>query len=324
MFKKIIALALCVLTLALPLISCKKSDGAPDGMKLASLEGEPFLLYVPNAWSLNTKSGLSSAYSYANDKMIVTAHYHTPRDPEETLDAYMIACAESYKKTMKDFYLVTLAEAALLGGKDARRMEYTVTDAGKNHTCVQITTLHDGMFVTLSFYYLTEHRDVVAEEFEVIRAAFVLTARSEPAGDEIASGKNDAHKLYVPKSWICNSASGKTEAYYPESGKPNVTVTIYVPDESMTIDEYFASCEARYAEALSGYERLSDEERQVAGRRAMSYTYRASYDGVSFRIMQTVLSDGAAMYSVTYTALDDRFDAHFADVETMLDTFTFQ
>ena len=121
-----------------------------------------------------------------------------------------------------------------------------------------------------------------------------------------------------------STASGKTEAYYPESGKPNVTVTIYVPDESMTIDEYFASCEARYAEALSGYERLSDEERQVAGRRAMSYTYRASYDGVSFRIMQTVLSDGAAMYSVTYTALDDRFDAHFADVETMLDTFTFQ
>ena len=128
----------------------------------------------------------------------------------------------------------------------------------------------------------------------------------------------------MPKSWICHSESGKSEAYYPESGKPNVTVTIYVPDTTMTVDDYLASCTARYTEALGGYEAIATAERQVAGRRALCHTYRASYDGVSFRIMQTVLSDGQAMYSVTYTALDDRFDAHLADVESMLDAFTFR
>lgn len=335
MLKKIIALSLCVLTLVLPLLSCGKSDGAPEGMQLASIEGEPFFLYVPKSWSVNTRSGISSAYSYANDKTIASARYTAPSDPAQTLEQYMIACAEGYVKVMKDFTLVTLSEAALLGGKDARRMEYTVTDAGKTYTGVQHTTLHEGMFVSLYFYYLTDRRDVVAEELESIRISFALGALSESAGDEvvdkntpegmkIASSKNDAHRLYVPKSWICHSESGKSEAYFPESGKPNVTVTIYVPEGSMTVDEYLAFCTARYTEALGGYEALATDERQVAGRRAVSHTYRASYDGMRFRMMQTVLSDGQAMYSITYTALDDRFDAHLADVESILGAFTFR
>lgn len=334
MFKKIIALTMTLLLLGLSLASCKNRNGVPDGMQEAHLEGEPFCLYVPENWTVNTKSGISSAYSYANDKMIVSARYCAVIDPAETLDAYMIACAEGYAETMKDFYLVS-REAALLGGKDARRMEYTVTEDGKGYTCTQISTLHEGLFVSLYFYCLTDAKDAAAEVFEEIRAAFVLKALEAPANDEvvdkktpdgmkIASAKTEAHRLYVPKSWICDSESGKSEAYYPESGKPNVTVTIYVPDTSMSIEDYFASCEARYTESLAGYERVATQDRQVAGRRAMSYTYRASYDGMSFRVMQTVLSDGMAIYSLTYTALDDRFDAHLADVESILGAFAFR
>lgn len=333
MFKKIIALVLLLATLGLALVSCGKGD-VPEGMQKAYLDGEPFRLYVPEGWTVNTRSGVSSAYSYANDQMIVSARYVTPSDPELSLEAYMLSCAEGYAKTMKDFVYVSL-EAALLGGETAKRMEYTVTENGKAYTCVQITAAHEGRMVSLYFYCLTEYKDAAEETLEAIRKAFVLTSLPEAANDEvvdkntpdgmkIASAKNDAHRFYVPKSWICHSESGKSEAYVNESGKPNVTVTLYVPSESMSIDEYLTSCETRYAESLGGYESLSREERTVAGRRAISATYRASYDGVSFRIMQTVLSDGQAMYSITYTALDDRFDAHLADVEAILDTFSFR
>ena len=200
---------------------------------------------------------------------------------------------------------------------------------------MQYTTRHEDYFVSLSFYDLTEYAETVVETFESIRKEFVLCEPIDvpqdevvddktPEGMKIASDQNDAHRLYVPKTWVCYSESGRTEAYVDESGKPNVTVTLHLPDESMSIDDYLALCEARYAEALSGYEPIDTQERQVAGRRALSATYRASYDGMTFRIMQTVLSDGDAMYSVTYTALDDRFDAHLADVEAMLDVFTFR
>jgi len=334
MLKKLISLTLAVLMLGASLVACKKKDDVPDGMQSATVEGEPFVLYVPDTWSVNTKSGISSAYSYANDKMVASARYYVPTDAERSLDDHMIACAEGYMKTVKDFYLVS-REAALLGGKDARRLEYTMTDGGAKYTCVQYTVRHGDLLVSLYFLCLTEYKDTVAETFESIRAAFVLCERVAPSqtevvddktpeGMKIASGKNDAHRLYVPKTWVCFPDSGRTEAYVDESGKPNVTVTLTVPDTSMSIDEYLSGCKTRYAEALSGYEELETKERQVAGRRALTTVYRASYDGMTFRIMQTVLSDSEAMYSVTYTALDDRFDAHLADVEQMLNTFTFR
>ena len=334
MIKKLIALTLVTLMLGAALVSCGKNSDVPDGMQSATVEGEPFVLYVPDTWSVNTKSGISSAYSYAYDTMIASARYYAPMSAEQTLDEHMVACAESYSQTAKDFYLVS-REAALLGGKDARRLEYTMTDGGQNYTCVQYTTRHGDDFVSLYFYYLTSQKDAVSEAFESIRAAFVLCEHKAPAqsdlvddktpeGMKIASGKNDAHRLYVPTSWVCFPESGRTEAYVDESGKPNVTVTLTVPDTSMSIDEYLTSCKTRYAEALAGYEEIETRDREVAGRRAISTTYRAVYDGVAFRIMQTVLSDGDAMYSVTYTALEDRYDTYLADVEQMLGVFTFR
>ena len=333
MFKKIIALLLSIVMLGLLLVSCGKGD-VPDGMQAAYLEGEPFRLYVPESWSVNTKSGVSSAYSYANDTMIVSARYSTPSDPEQSVDDYLLSLAEGYAKTMKDFVLIS-RENAVLGGEDAKRMEYTVTENGQGYTCVQYVTRYDGHMISLCFYCLTDRKDAAAEDFKAIREAFVLCPMQAPTNDEvvdektpdgmkIASAKSEAHRLYVPKSWICHSESGKSEAYCDESGKPNVTVTIYVPDDSMTVDEYVEICKGRYSESLAGYQPLDLSERQVAGRRAVSMTYRASYDGVDFCVMQTVLSDGQAMYSVTYTALADRFDAHLADVESILNAFSFR
>jgi hypothetical protein len=40
--------------------------------------------------------------------------------------------------------------------------------------------------------------------------------------------------------------------------------------------------------------------------------------------MQTVFSDGKIFYSLTYTALDENFDTHMADVELILNSFRFR
>ena len=47
-------------------------------------------------------------------------------------------------------------------------------------------------------------------------------------------------------------------------------------------------------------------------------------EGVSVKIMQTLFTYNQSIYSITYTALADRFDAHLEDVNRMLDTFTFR
>ena len=141
---------------------------------------------------------------------------------------------------------------------------------------------------------------------------------------KIASPDNVEYRLYVPTTWVCDSQSKKAEAYFPESGRPNVTVTSYSPDEELTVQTYFEKCEKEYKDALEGYEIILTEERTVAQRQAVSYTYKATVGGVELRLMQTVLVYNGMVYSITYTALDDSFDAHTDDVNAMLDAFIFR
>ena len=68
----------------------------------------------------------------------------------------------------------------------------------------------------------------------------------------------------------------------------------------------------------------TSEERRVSDIRAISYTYRAVYDEVEFRIMQTVLIYLDNVYSITYTARAEDFEEHLGDVEAILDSFRFR
>ena len=145
-----------------------------------------------------------------------------------------------------------------------------------------------------------------------------------PDGMKIASSDKIEYVMYVPSSWICDSTSGVSEAYVSESGRPNVTVTSYSYDTEMTPSSYFEACEEEYKDILDGYELLESTERKVGDRAAISYVYTASVDGVQVKIMQTVYDYNGMMYSFTYTALEERFDAHLDDVEDMLDAFRFR
>ena len=141
-----------------------------------------------------------------------------------------------------------------------------------------------------------------------------------------ASFDNCEYLFYVPTTWNCDMSEKLSEAYFSESGKPNVTVTSFSPESRLTPEQYFAMCEEAYKKDISGYEKLSAEARTVAGCSAMSYTYKAVYGGAQteYMIMQTVISYDDMIYSITYTALADRFDAHLDDVSAMLDAFRFR
>lgn len=333
--KKISALALALLLLTLSLVGCGTTDSQiPEGMQAAHLAGEPFRLYVPEGWSLNDAAGVSGAYSFATERVIANARYHRPDDPELTPEEYLLRCAEGYATSMDDFEFVSL-EADLLGGEPAECLVYTATVNDVAYTCTQYTTLYDGLMISLYLYTPTDSKELTAESFEQIRANFAFDSLSEseheplvddntPDGMQIASGQDAAHRLYVPNTWICDPESGRSVAYYPESGRPNVSITLYSPNESMTPEDYFDLCAERYEDDLLGYELLSEDDCRMAGRSAKDYTYTASYDGVDYKLRQVIFSDGTVIYSLTYTALADRFDAHAEDVEAMIEAFTFR
>ena len=95
-----------------------------------------------------------------------------------------------------------------------------------------------GDIVSLNIYVPTDSVETCKEFTELIVSSFLLCDKPEHVGDEvvddktpegmkIASDDSIEYRLYVPKSWICKSDSGKSEGYYPESARSNVTVTSF-------------------------------------------------------------------------------------------------
>lgn len=337
MMKKITALAMALLLCAICLATTacsKKDDGIPDGMKSATVSGEPFVLYVPESWHENTVSGISSAYYASTEKILVSARYFTPATEEMTLENYMDLCTERYEETLESYSQIDRT-AALLGTENAVKLSYTMVDGDVAYRCFQISALYRGDIISLYGYCPTDLYEDRTEDYDQIAKEFVFCEKAEPNGAEltdkktpdgmkIASADHLEYRLYVPKTWICDPESGRSDAYYPESEKSNVSLTSYSPTESISVQDHFAKCETEYRATLPEYERLSEKETTVADRLAYSYTYRTVVEGVEFKIMQTVFTYNEIIYSLTYTAISDTFDSHLEDVDAILSAFRFR
>jgi hypothetical protein len=337
MIKKLICVMLCAL-ICLPILSgCANRDGTPDGMFNATIEGEPFILYVPNDWTDNRESGISSAYFGLN--VIVSARYYPLEGEGADLASFVEAYIEDCKTGEENFSFTQ--KEAKLDKNAAVRIEYDLAQSsGSSAKIIKYFAEHNGDVVMLSFYCQSSSFEDYAEVFEQIRAEFVLcdkvlkndaqTDKHTPDGMKLASG-DIQYSFYVPNSWVTNLSDGFSSAYYDESGKPNVNVTVYSPPESVDVDGYFALYENDYKQTLSGYEFISSERVLVSdaskilkgedGYNATAFTYKTVYGENEIRIMQTVFIYGDLVYSITYTAHADRFDAHLDDVKAMLSAF---
>lgn len=339
MLKKLTAIFLAFIFCLCAVGCSQKDEGAPEGMKSATVSGEPFSLFVPLAWTENTASGISSAYFSASAGLSVSARYYTPAAPM-TKEAYLDLCAAALaiEYADADFALVENKVAATLGGKDAARISYEFKKGETVMRASQITAAYEGYLVSLYIYCPKAETELRAEVIEEIRGAFAIegfaegvdkgvtvTVKGTPEGMKLASDEDIEYRLFVPNSWICNPKSGANDAYYPESGKPNISVTSYVPDTSMSINDYFLRCEEEYKKELPEYSRVGEGvERKIDERKAFSYTYTTTVEGVEIKIMQTIFVYDSSFYTITYTALSDRFDEHMADVEKILGAFKFR
>ena len=342
MKKRFLALFLCVMMLLPILAACDKNGDLPDGMQSVTLEGEPFIFYVPEEWLDNRDSGISSAY-YSLDKSIMASARYYSCDAETKsagLAAYVDAVAAQNASTLSGYALVGEIKDAALGAQAAKRYEYTYNYGGeeKNKTnVIQYYTFYGDDAVVLSLYIANAHyTEEYIEIFEKIRACFELCEKkvkndevidkNTPDGMKKASDDDVQYACYVPKAWITDLSDKLTYAYCDESGKPNVTVTCFSPSsESITAEQYFTECEMEYKKNLVGYELLGEPiSRTVAERNALSYQYKALYGGSEYKIMQTVLIYNGLAYSITYTARADAYEAHINDVELILNSFRFR
>lgn len=332
--KKILVIAAVFVIVALSLVSCAAGDGAPKGMIDATAKGEPFKLYVPEDLTSNAQSGISSAYAFVPNKLVITARYFTPTE-EMTLTSYVREyCAKGYEETMKDF-VADWVGASVLAEKNAEKMVFKATIDEIPYVCTQLSVLNNGDIVSLIFYVPEE--SVAACESVITKTvdAFVLCEKTEdagnvvtdkktPSGMKIASDNKIEYRFYVPDSWVCDSESGKSEAYYPESGRSNVTVTSYSTNLIDTVQDYVDFCKKTYEEELDGYKLIEEGTAVMASRDASFITYSVTYDNTEYKIKQISIKNGGLFYTITYTALSDNFALHTDDVDRMAQAFIFR
>ena len=297
MLKKILSCVLLAILTLTCLTGCGEDDGVPDGMYSATIESDPFILYVPEGWTDNRDSGISSAYYSLSDAVMASARYYTPdMSGEFSLSDYVYDFIVEFESANPSF--VKLAEEdSALGENKALRCKYSfdrTVDSSEgaltaNVTVTQYYAIHGSDVVVLSLFCDTsKYGDEYIEMFEQIRSEFVfcdkkavndaVTDKKTPEGMKRASFDNSEYAFYVPTSWYCDMSHKLTEAYFPESGKPNVTVTSFSPDSATTTPaQYFAMCEEAYKKDIPGYEKIGEESRTVGGCSAVSYTYKAVY-----------------------------------------------
>jgi len=159
----------------------------------------------------------------------------------------------------------------------------------------------------------------------------VLAACSDdgvPDGMFAISVSSDPYNVYVPKSWVNNSVSGNTSAYYSNADKSNISVTAMLQDYDIgleTVDDYMKTVDASLAEVLPGYERVTEfEETTFGGRAAQTFEYTAKVDGKDYKFKQIVTLKGYDFYIFTYTAEASNYDSHAEDVASIISNISFK
>ena len=338
--KKIVSLIMAILLVSLPLVSC--GSDTPSGMKSVTVSGEPFILYVPEGFSDNTASGVSSAfYKSVENDIIVTARHYTPADSEMTVDAYMQFLADSYAASLAGFEKTSEIEGDILWGVDARRLEYKMTDGDTTYIVAERVVKHGGDFVSLVIYTTGEGMTVYSDFIELILDNFTLCEKKEveltpktdkktPEGMQIASSDIVEYRLYVPLSWVCEADSAISEAHYPESEKTNVTLTSHSLDKAergMSLNDYVKKCLVEHKMTLNGFpDEITVTDLTVAGKEAKSFEFVAEYDGVTYKLRQVIFyaSEFDLYYTFTYTATAEKYAQHMADFDAMLGAFCFR
>lgn len=156
--KKIIALSMALLMLALSLVSCGKSE-VPRGMKLVESDFLEYELFVPVTWNVDVSNGFAAASDATGRTVSMTQI--TPVEGYESIDDYY---KNHYVKTLGEtFSSISLVESYTedfkLGNVPACKYVLEIKIGEKEYTALQAVGAYK--YHLYVFTYLTS-----AESFE--------------------------------------------------------------------------------------------------------------------------------------------------------------
>ena len=343
-YLRLISIALVAVIALAALADCSGTSEIPEGFQYATCNGEYFRLFVPTQWTVNTSSGISGAYVSQTTGNTVTMREVTFTPPAELAEGkeefdYFVEEHREGIKTLKDFKEISTANKTL-GGHRAWETVYTAKVSEKTMKFRQVLAKAYDRYFIFTYSAFEEHYDLVGEEVDNILAEVVFyknpyndgeykkipTDVTVPDGMKLVSDDTVAFRFFAPTNWISDDKNESCVVYFSESDRSNVSLLPYMPaDDQTTIEQFWKDTELYYENNLSSYKLIStNTDVKLGGLDAVAYVYTYSVGGVEYKTMQTVTVYSTMIYSMTYTALAENYDAHLDDVARMAKELTFR
>lgn len=162
----ILAVIMCILTLA----SCSQADNyVPAGYKKASNDNADYTLYVPEGWTVDMSTGVTTAYAtdrssvsfigFELDDTVIRFDHVTEGDGTEnenatdtgaedkdkivSLDDYWAYYSKAFEDTFSDMEYVSEGENTVVSGIEAKKYVYKATVTGVKYVFLQVVAIKD-------------------------------------------------------------------------------------------------------------------------------------------------------------------------------------
>lgn len=354
--KRIIA-SLLLLALLLSLVACggtPSSTALPEGMRLVT-EEDGYTFYAPEDWTVDTSTGVPTAYVSAIDPSSITlVRVATDLSPID----YFTASLDSLAATLSDFALDEEAsdDNTTLGGKGAIVRVYRGKVLDTPYAFKQYLCKVDGYLYLFTYTAMDTvpsgsktYFERYEEKADAAAAALAFTgtkgetvSKDEPPVTNadglvlISDPAISRYSLYVPATWQADLKNGTTSATREGA---MLSVTYEIPKEE-NIEAYWEAKNTAYASLYPGYTPLRDEwtapvenreevtcwlgDRQAV-RRAFTYTQA----GVTYKTTRYLTVDGIYVYTLSYTAVftgdgSDAYTAYYPDFLAVAAAFSFK
>lgn len=162
------------------------------------------------------------------------------------------------------------------------------------------------------------------------------TKRENNVPDGFAPAENDGTDYFFvyPAEWTLErNDAGMTSVYVSEVDFSNVSVTVFTwNNEYQSLSQYvekyyfkqfkdnFSNLE--YPENEDGTPRLKNAK--IDSRDAVIFEYSAMFGEEKYMFKTCIISENGYIYTLTYTAKEDKYESHIEAVDMIFDNFQFK
>ncbi len=350
--KKLFALLLLITVLALS--ACGNTGGGdsttpvPEGMQVVT-EGDGYTFFAPEDWSVDLSTGVPTAYVSAIDPSNITlVRERTDASPAE----YFEASLPTLTATFSEFTLLdeVTSDNTTLGGRPAIVRAYSGKLLGTPYTVKQYIA-RVGEYLYL-FTYTAKNEipsgDVTyyaryEEKADAAAAALLFSGTADTPADTAPPTVNgdglvlisdpavSRYSLFAPATWTPDLRGATTSA----TREGAVLLLSYEIPKEDTIEDYWSTKHTDYASLLTDYDLVEEEctepvsspeevEVWLGGVQAVRRVFTFSRGGITYKCLKLLTVKGIYVYTLTYTATLDAYNAYAADLDAVISAFEFK